>query len=400
MKNFSFDFKNEFTKNLIMCSACVAISVMLSVSVMYPLIKNQVNKDVTAPSLNVSESSNKNIFSDSETVANTAENVSPSVVNITAEVNQNVNALESMQSFYNNDEFFKQFFGFSPFGENMQQPPVQRKTSGTGSGFIISSDGYILTNFHVVKNASKITVKTRDEKNYIAKLVGKDQYSDLAVIKINENGLNPVKLGDSSKIRPGEWAVAVGSPQGLDHTVTLGIISALSRQIPEFSNVSFIQTDAAINPGNSGGPLLNIKGEVIGINTAILGTAQNIGFAIPINVAKKVVNQLKSGETIGHPWIGIVMTPITKELANALGISEKIQGVIIGKVIPGGPADNAGIAEGDIIQRIDGKKYTNPKDIQTYISSKKIGENINIQILRDGNIFGIKIKVGNWQENQ
>jgi serine protease Do len=280
-----------------------------------------------------------------------------------------------------------------------QQQPLQRNASATGSGFIISPDGYILTNNHVVQNAQKITVKTKDEKQYRAKIIGRDKYSDLAVIKIDGHDLKPVKLGDSSKIRPGQWAIAIGSPQGLDHTVTLGIISALSRQIPELSNVSFIQTDAAINPGNSGGPLLNIKGEVIGINTAILGSAQNIGFAIPVNVAKNAVNQLKSGQSIGHPWLGIAMSPMTKEVAAALGISANTKGVVIGKVLPNSPAEKAGLTEGDIIQRIDGKRFSDSKDIQNYIRSKKVGDKVTIQILRDGNFLAKTVRIGNWQED-
>jgi len=347
----------------------------------------------------VAQNSSKAVLTgSSDIIADIAEEVSPSVVFITTETIQTVN-VPDMDFFFNNDQFFKQFFGFSPFQEDIKRQPLQKKATGAGSGFIISDDGYILTNFHVVKNASKITVKLKDQSEYTAKLVGQDKYSDLAVIKIDQTGLKPVKLGESSTLRPGQWAIAVGSPQGLDHTVTLGIISALSREIPELSNVSFIQTDAAINPGNSGGPLLNIEGEVIGINTAIMGTAQNIGFAIPIDVAKNVINQLKSGQTIGHPWIGIGMSPVTKEITEALGLSKKTQGVVISKVMPQSPAEKAGLMSGDIIQRIDGKKFNKAEDIQNYVKNKKIGDALNIQILRDGEIMSIKAKLENWGGN-
>jgi len=401
MKNFNFnvDQKREFTKNLVLFLACTLLSTALSFFLVSNSIKSYAKPNLEVTHSKLFESASKNIFSNSNAIADIAEDVSPSVVYITTEVVQKIDNSD-MGFFFNNDDFFKDFFGFSPFREDYHRQPLQKKATAAGSGFIISSDGYILTNFHVVKNASKITVKIKGEKEYPAKLVGNDKYSDLAVIKIDEKGLKPARLGESSTVRPGEWAIAVGSPQGLDHTVTLGIVSALSRQIPELSNVSFIQTDAAINPGNSGGPLLNIKGEVIGINTAIMGTAQNIGFAIPVNVAKNVVEQLKSGETIGHPWIGIAMTPVTKELAAAIGISANTQGIIISKVMPNSPAEKAGLVEGDIIQKIDGKRFSDSKEVQSYIRSKKIGDNINAQILRDGNIFGAKIKIGNWQENQ
>ncbi len=399
MKFYKSDyfFKKEFVKDLILICICVVISLMASFLFVKYLIKNNEKLTYKEYDTKLSTGTIKNIFTDSDIIANIAAEVSPSVVYINTELEQTIQSPEV--DIFNNDEFFKQFFGFSPFGEeNMPKRQLKRKSAGTGSGTIITSDGYILTNYHVVRDASKITVKTRDEKEYKARIVGKDKFSDLAIIKIDEKNLTPARLGDSSKIRPGQWAIAVGSPQGLDNTVTLGIISALSRQIPELPNVSFIQTDAAINPGNSGGPLLNIKGEVVGINTAILGSAQNIGFAIPVNIAKNITGQLKSGQAIGHPWIGIAMAPLNKETLKTLGLSANTHGIAIAKVMPDSPSEASGLTEGDIIQRVDGKRYDKPKDVQNYIRSKKIGDKVNIQILRDGNILGKDVKIGNWGE--
>lgn len=338
---------------------------------------------VNSPAINIGSN---------ELIADIVEDVSSSVVLISTEREVEIQSFGLSGSFFE-DDFFQHFFGVPQF-KNKHGVPY--KQEGTGSGFIISSDGFILTNYHVVKDATKITVKTNDEKEYIGKLIGKDKYSDLAVIKIDKNNLKPVKLADSSKIRPGQWAIAVGSPHGLNNTVTLGIISAVKRNVPQLSNVSFIQTDAAINPGNSGGPLLNIKGEVVGINTAIIGHAQNIGFAVPINTAKSVVEQLKKGKTIGHPWIGIAMSELTDELAKALGVAKGTKGVVIGKIMPDSPAFKSGLQQGDIIQRIDGKTYTSSKDIQDYIKSKKVGNTVNVQILRDGLMVGKKVKLGIW----
>lgn len=392
------DAKKEIIKNLSMALVCIFSSTALSLFLLSPKLPAPASpaEDCNCLKSKISKI-DKKFFSDTEIIADIVEEITPSVVHITTEVEQTL--AQDPRQFFFEDEFFKRFFGYDPLENSFPKPPIRRKSSGTGSGTIISSDGYILTNYHVVQNASEITVKIKGEKEYKAKLVGKDKYSDLAVIKINEKNLKPAMLSDSTTIRPGQWAVAVGSPHGLDHTVTLGIISAVSRDIPELSNVSFIQTDAAINPGNSGGPLLNIKGEVVGINTAIMGTAQNIGFAIPINTAKKIVDQLKSGETIGHPWIGIAMSPLDEDLAKALGVSTNTKGVVISKVAPGSPADKYGLQPGDIIQRIDGKKFTEPKSIQKAVKEKKVDDTINVQILRDGQLLSKEIKLGNWGES-
>ncbi len=395
--NISSDFKRELLKNLGIIFICVACSTAIS---FFMIPQNQPAPAVSTEKGDCGEKIQtkvqKNFFSDTDIIADIVEEISPSVVHITTKVEEKT--VQNPRQFFFEDEFFRHFFGFEQRGNNFQKPPIGRKSVGTGSGTIISEDGYILTNYHVVQNASEITVKTKDNKEYKAKLVGKDRYSDLAVIKIKEKGLTPAKLSDSSKIRPGQWAIAVGSPHGLDHTVTLGIISAVRRDVPQLSNVSFIQTDAAINPGNSGGPLLNIHGEVVGINTAIIGSAQNIGFAIPVNTAKKIVEQLKSGEPIGHPWLGVAMSPVTEELAKALGIPSDTEGVVLSRVMRGSPADVHGLQPGDVLQRIDGKKFNDPKAVQEEIKSRKVGDTINVQVLRDGKVIGKEVKLGNWEE--
>lgn len=391
---FNSECRKEILKNLFIVIMCVGLSSAVNFFLISPkYAANELkNKKVEPPAAAVR--AEKSIVNSSDIIADIVEKITPSVVHITTEAEQNI--VNDPSQYFFQDEFFKHFFDFEIPQRNM---PLKRKTQGTGSGVIISDNGYILTNYHVVQNATKIIVKNINEKEYQAKLVGKDQYSDLAVIKIEEKGLVPAKLSDSEKIRPGQWAIAVGSPHGLDHTVTLGIISAVRRDVPQLSNVSFLQTDAAINPGNSGGPLLNIKGEVVGINTAIIGTAQNIGFAIPIDTAKTILEQLKTGESIGHPWLGIAMGPLTAELANAIGVSAKTQGVVITKIIPNSPADAGGLQAGDIIQKINGKKILTPDELQNEIKLKKVNDNITLQVLREGQLLGVKIKLGNWGEN-
>jgi serine protease Do len=244
----------------------------------------------------------------------------------------------------------------------------------------------------VVASADKITVTLNDKRKLPATVVGRDRFTDLAVLKIDAPNLKPAPLGNSQKLRAGEFVLAVGSPLGFDHTVTLGIVSAISRRVPDInSNVDFVQTDAAINPGNSGGPLVNLRGEVVGINTAISGIGQNIGFAIPVDVAKQVANQLITHGGITRPWIGLAMTELNPELAKSLGLPENQQGVVVSQVMPNSPSAKAGFKQGDIIQRIDGQKVDTPKTVQEWVQKKPVQSKLNMQILRDGQLMALSV---------
>lgn len=337
----------------------------------------------------------KNINFSPDLIADIAEQISPSVVNIDVENVQQVSA--DINIFPN--EFFQQFFGMAP---NIQQAPqkkvFKKKSVGNGSGVIISTDGYILTNNHVIKDAEKIKVTLRDGKKLDARVIGKDAFSDIAVLKIDTENLIPAKQGTSSDLRPGEWVIAVGSPLGYDHTVTLGIISALSRQISN-ANVDFIQTDAAINPGNSGGPLVNLSGEVIGINTAIAGIGTSIGFSIPINLAKEVSQQLISNGTIDRPWIGMVMRKLDETMLKSLGLKEDTNGVVVVQVYANSPAAIAGLLPGDIIQKINGVKISTAEEVQKIVRGKPINTELNVQLLRENKLVALQLKTGQWPGN-
>jgi serine protease Do len=328
-------------------------------------------------------------------VADVAELVAPSVVNIDIEKTTSAVA-PNLSGLPFSDDLLRRFFGFdagsgspfTPFGGGGMQSQV---ITGNGSGMILSKDGYILTNNHVVSTADKMTVTLNDGRQFPARLIGRDAVSDVAVIKIDAPNLVPVTLGASDKLRPGEWVIAIGSPLGFDHTVTLGIVSALSRRIPDLnSNMSFIQTDAAINPGNSGGPLVNLKGEVIGINTAISGRGQNIGFAIPVDTVKPIADTLIAGKQVIRPWVGISMVDLNPDLAKHVGLSPETQGVVIAQVMQNSPAYKAGLMQGDVIQKIDGKLATKADVIQESIRQKPINTRINLEILRNGH----RIQVG------
>jgi serine protease Do len=283
------------------------------------------------------------------------------------------------------DDFFERFFG--------DMPQRELKQRSLGSGFIISSDGYIFTNNHVVEQTDKILVKVSDGKEYEAKIIGSDSKTDIALIKIKpDNNLPFVEIGDSDALRVGEWVIAIGNPFGLEQTVTAGIVSAKGRVIGAGVYDNFIQTDASINPGNSGGPLFNMAGKVIGINTAIVAQGQGIGFAIPINMAKSILDDLKTKGKVTRGWLGISIQNITEDIAKNINHKNK-NGALVSDVFKGDPADIAGIKVGDIITEINGKPVKDTHELLLIIASLHVGEKATIKALRDGKEILFKIAV-------
>lgn len=317
-----------------------------------------------------------------DTIANIVEQAGPAVVKINTVVKMNGYNNNSL----NNDQFFRPYFDITP------QPQYQ---SGLGSGFIISKDGYILTNQHVIEGAEEISVLVKGhKKSYTAQLIGAEPSLDLAVLKIEGKDFPTLPLGDSNQIRAGNWVIAIGSPFGLENTVTTGVISAKERPL-EIDGRSFehlLQTDASINPGNSGGPLLNLKGEVIGINTAINAQAQGIGFAIPTTTVKEVIDGLMKQGRVTRPWLGVQISPVTPDIAQFLSYESSIGALIYG-VVPGGPADKAGIKEGDIVLSIDGSKIESDKDLIKIMQTKKVGSQVQMEIFRGSSIIKVTVLI-------
>jgi serine protease Do len=298
-----------------------------------------------------------------------------------------VTGTKTQSNRFMDDEFFRRFFG-NPSEER------QYKFDGLGTGFIIDAKGLIITNNHVISNADKITVRTVDNKEFDATLVGRDSLTDLALIKIDPKGskLTVLKLGDSDKLEIGEWAVAIGSPQGLEWTVTAGIISAKGRNLGAGPYDSFIQTDASINQGNSGGPLLNMNGEVIGVNTMIVANSQGLGFAVPSNMLKNLLPQLMDGR-VRRGWLGITLQNIDDNLAKSFELSDT-EGALVADVIKGDPADLAGVKSGDVIKKADGNDIADSRALTQYVGGKKPGDTIKLSIIRNGKIISINVKLG------
>jgi serine protease Do len=285
-----------------------------------------------------------------------------------------------------------------------QQPgmPREQENKSLGSGFIISADGHILTNAHVVDGADEVLVKLTDKREFKAKVLGTDKRTDIALIKIEASGLPVAKLGDPNKLKVGEWVVAIGSPFGFENSVTAGIVSAKGRALPQESFVPFIQTDAAINPGNSGGPLFNMRGEVIGVNSQIYsrsGGYMGLAFAIPIDVAMEVQTQLKSSGKVSRGRIGVVIRDVSKEFADSFGL-DKPSGALVESVEKGTPADKAGIEPGDIVLKFDGKPVGQSSDLQRMVGNTKPGGKATLQLWRKGATKDVVVSIGEVPEDK
>lgn len=330
-----------------------------------------------------------------------AKKMKPLVVNIsTTQVSEGRGGGQEFGSPFGEDEqfndFWRRFFG----GPTPRGPQRQRSL---GSGFIIDSDGSILTNNHVVENASKILVKLSDDQEYEAKVVGRDAKTDIAVIKINaKSSLPAANFGDSDNLEVGEWVVAIGNPFGLDSTVTSGIVSAKGRHIGQGPYDNFIQTDASINPGNSGGPLINLRGEIVGINTAIFsrtGGNMGIGFAIPINLVKELLPQLRGKGKVTRGFLGVLIQKVTPEIADSLGL-EKAQGALVANVSKDGPADKAGVKVGDVIVEFDGKEVKDSGDLPIIVARTAVDKKVRMKVVREKKEVVLGVAVGELKDEE
>ncbi len=374
--------KNRKTFFMFLMAFLIAFFIVSFVEVLRSSLSSSGAPEI--PTASALESITPGSFSD------LAERVKPAVVNISTTKIYKGRSLGNpfgRSPFHNyfGDEFFNRFFG--------DIPQHDLKQRSLGSGFIISNDGYIFTNNHVVENTDKILVKISDGKEYEAKIIGTDAKTDLALIKIKpDNGLPTVQIGDSDNVKVGEWVIAIGNPFGLEQTVTAGIVSAKGRVIGAGAYDNFIQTDASINPGNSGGPLFNMSGKVIGINTAIVAQGQGIGFAIPINMAKSILDDLKTKGKVTRGWLGVSIQNISDEIAKSMNYKNK-SGVLVSDVFKGDPADKAGIKVGDIITEINGKVVKDTHELLLITAALRVGEKANIKVVRDGKEIFFQIVV-------
>jgi len=332
--------------------------------------------------------------------ADLAEKQGPAVVNISTTQVQRGGQMMPFP-FDENDpafEFFKRFIPRGPGGGT----PRDFENKSLGSGFIVSGDGFILTNAHVVDGADEVTVRLTDKREFKAKIVGADKRTDVALLKIDANGLPAVRLGDPASLRVGEWVVAIGAPFGFDNSVTAGIVSAKGRSLPQENYVPFIQTDVAINPGNSGGPLFNLRGEVVGINSQIYsrsGGYMGVSFAIPIDVAMEIQNQLRASGKVSRGRLGVVIQEVSKELADSLGLA-KPMGAVVNALEEGGPAQKGGIEPGDVILKLDGKPINASADLPRIVGATKPGTRSVVQVWRNGTVREITVMVGEMQDEK
>ncbi len=335
-------------------------------------------------------------------ISDMVKQVGPAVVRIDSTRTITTSPNSQMPGVFN-DPFFQQFFG-SQMPNDAQQSPQSQVERGEGSGFIVNSNGQIITNAHVVDGADQVKVTLKDGRNFEGKVLGSDPVTDVAVIQVDAKDLPTVALGDSDQIQPGISAIAIGNPLGLDNTVTAGIISATSRSSSEVGvpdqRTDFLQTDAAINPGNSGGPLLNEQGQVIGMNTAIIQGAQGLGFAIPINTVKRVADQLEKGNKIDHAYMGVQMltlTPQVKEQFNSdlnsgLSVNEE-EGVLVVKVMPDSPAAKAGVRAGDVIHQVGNEAITTAEQLQQKVDVSGVNSSLKMEVDRNGQPQTLSVKL-------
>jgi serine protease Do len=347
--------------------------------------------DSSAAQSRISEQSVDLLTRTGKAMAEISGAVKPAIVNIST--TRTVRIQGGMDLF--DDPFFRQFFGDN-FNRQRQQPR-ERKSAGLGSGVIVSPDGYIVTNFHVVKDADEIKVTLSDKREFKGKVVGSDPKTEISIVKIDATGLPTVTWGDSGKLEVGEIVLAVGSPYGLNQTVTMGIVSAIGRAnvgIADYED--FIQTDAAINPGNSGGALVNVKGELVGINTAIYSTSggyQGIGFAIPSNMIKSIMDSLVKKGKVVRGWLGVSIQKVTAELSKQFSGKDE-SGVLVSDTTENGPADKAGIKRGDIIIEYDGRRVEEPYQIRNMVANNAPGEEHTLKVMREGNPLTITVVIG------
>ncbi|AJY51066.1 MULTISPECIES: DegQ family serine endoprotease [Halomonadaceae] len=334
------------------------------------------------------------------------EDAAPGVVNISTSRTVQRSSVPGFEGFGGQEipEIFRHFFGDN-FGDSFPAPPSNgqgrsEERQSLGSGFVISEDGYVMTNAHVVQDADEILVRLNDRRELSAQVIGSDPQTDVALLKIEANDLPTLTLGDSDELKVGEWVAAIGSPFGFDHSVTAGIVSAINRTLPRDAYVPFIQTDVAINPGNSGGPLFNLEGEVVGINSQIFtrsGGFMGVSFAIPINVAMDVAEQLREDGRVNRGWLGVMIQPVSEDLAESFGMESAI-GALIADLDPEGPAAQGGLQAGDVILEVNGEEVERSSSLPRLIGKGAPGTEVELTLMRDGEQLTESVELGSWPD--